>query len=248
MNRGLYILIFCLTACNPRKSGPVGAYKASSTFQIPVAAANNDSAHLVKIFKEGYWIAAVYGNRFRSMYSCGGGTYEAGSGKCSGSLDFFSNDMSMVGTKDEFTYTNKGNKYFESGYNKNAGGAFLLHYDEFEKIATTVRLKNKLMEGVWKIETGQVRYARMGDEYIKIYSYPRFAWAHYSTREKRVIAAGGGTYQFDGDIVTETLDYATYRTAVGTTIEWRATVYSKMKVLLYDIDSFYDEEVWTRIK
>jgi hypothetical protein len=182
------------------------------------------------------------------MYSCSGGVYNPGNRKYTEIFDFFSSDPSMIGKGHEFNYTILGNKYVEEDYPIDTILAPYIHHHEFEKITTTIPLKNNRMEGVWKIENGQVGYARNGDEYIKIYSYPRFAWANYNTREKRLIAAGGGTYQFDGDIVTETIEYSTYRVATGTTIESKVTKLSKQKVMLYVIDSFYDEEVWTRIK
>ena len=62
------------------------------------------------------------------------------------------------------------------------------------------------------------------------------------------MAAGGGTYQFDGEIVTETVDYTTYKIAIGSTIEWKITKLANDRIMLYDIDSYFDEEIWTRVQ
>jgi hypothetical protein len=45
---------------------------------------------------------------------------------------------------------------------------------------------------------------------IKIYAYPRFAWAQYNAVTKQFMGAGGGTYQFDGNKLTENIEYITY--------------------------------------
>lgn len=238
-----------ISACSQKKSEPVGAYKASSSFQLPDSVKNGDAlVHLVKIFKDGYWIAAAFGNHFQSMYSCGGGTYNAGNGKFTGLLDYYFPDTNLIGARDEFLYNKLNNKYFETGYDKNSNADFFIHHSAFEKITTAVALKNDFMEGVWRIERGQVGYARMGDEYIKIYAYPRFAWVQYNKAEKKFMAAGGGTYQYDGKIVTETIDFTSYKIAIGSTIEWRTTKLDKNKIMLYDIDSYFDEEIWTKVK
>ncbi len=249
MKKYFYILIIIVAACNHKKSEPVGAYKATASFHLPDSLTKGDTpVHFVKIFREGYWIASVYGNRFQSMYSCGGGTYDAGNGNYTGVFDYYSRDTSMINAKDVIKYAKPGNKFFETGYTKNSEVNSFIHHSSFEKISTTIPLKNNLLEGVWKIESGQVGYSRMGDEYIKIYVYPRFAWVQYNKQEKKFRAAGGGTYQFDGKFVTETLDYTTYKIAIGSTIEWKLTELAKNKIMLYDIDSYFDEEIWTRVK
>ena len=245
----LIIFLFVLSACGKKKSEPVGAYKASEKILLPDSVLKNDTkVHLVKIFKDGYWIMAIYGNGFQSMISCAGGTYEAGGGECTRRFDYFSRDTSLIIAADKFYYTNLGNKYVETKIKKITIVNPFINNEEYEKITSSTPLKNAGMEGVWKIESGQVGYARMGDDYIKIYAYPGFAWVQYNIREKKFIAAGGGTYQYDGSVVTETIDFTTYKIAIGSTIEWKTTKQDGGKIMLYDIDSYFDEEIWRRVK
>ena len=243
------IIFFVFTACGKKKSEPVGVYKASGPILLPDSVIKNDTrVHAVKIFKDGYWIMAIYGNSFQSMISCAGGTYKAGGGECIRKFDYYSRDTSLTGIADKFFYTNLGNKYIETAIKNATLVNPFINNEEYEKVTSSTPLKNAGMEGVWKIESGQVGYARMGDDYIKIYSYPGFAWVQYNKQEKKFMAAGGGTYQYDGNIVTETIDFTTYKIAIGSTIEWKTTKQKDGKVMLYDIDSYFDEEVWRKIK
>jgi len=245
----LIIFLMVITACGAKKSEPVGAYLATGSIQLSDSVLKNDTGiHVMKIFKDGYWIMAIYGNSFQSMISCAGGTYEANAGECLRRFDYFSRDTSLVGITDKFYYTNFGKKYIETQIKKvTVLNPFIIN-EAYEKVTASTPLKNTGMEGVWKIKDGQVGYARMGDDYIKIYAYPRFAWVQYNIREKKFIAAGGGTYQYDGNVVKETIDFTTYKIAIGSTIEWKTTKQEGGYLMLYDIDSYFDEEIWRKVK
>jgi hypothetical protein len=93
--------------------------------------------------------------------------------------------------------------------------------EEYIKIKSDIPLKDASLEGAWQLKGaewgGKPGEASVNNfEQIKIYSYPRFAWAQYNQKTKQFFGAGGGTYQYDGKKLVEHIEYMTYNLALST--------------------------------
>ncbi len=168
---------------------------------------------IIKIFKDGYWISAFYGDPQKPFSGSGGGTFTTVNGKYTERLLFYSWDSTAVGDVYNFDYRLEGNRYFQNGKMNSDKYPDHVIKEEFVKMKTDIPLKNNSLEGTWILQgaTWDSKDAyEQPIEQIKIYAYPRFAWAQYNSTTKQFIGAGGGTYQFDGKNVTEHIEYITY--------------------------------------
>ncbi len=168
---------------------------------------------ILKIFKNGYWIAAFFGDPQRPFYGSGGGTFEIKDGKYVETLNFYSWDSTAVGNVYTFNYKLTNDSYTQEGYIDSEKYQHYLIKEKFEKLSAKKSLKNVSLEGVWLMQSGEWGTDKLGEgEYkdvsvVKIFSYPRFAFAYYNSKTKSFVGAGGGTYQFDGKTLTENIEY-----------------------------------------
>lgn len=173
--------------------------------------------HCIKVFKDGYWITAFFGNSLKPFGGTRGGTFTLKNGKYIEKMNFNSWDSTAVGKQFEFEYKLKDDYYVQKGMINTDRFKDFLMVQEFRKMTDVVPLKNTSLEGVWfLINTrwdGDDAYEKPIEE-IKIYCYPRFAWAQYDPVTKQFIGAGGGTYQFDGENLVEHIEYFTYDIAL----------------------------------
>lgn len=171
---------------------------------------------IIKLFKDGYWIAAFFGDPARPFYGSGGGTFKIENGRYVEKLDFYSWDSTAVGKVYTFDYKLTPTAYHQEGRINSDQYKNYIIKEDFEKITAAEPLKNAGLEGAWQLKQadwgtakfGEGTYAGMAG--IKIYAYPRFAWAYYNPTTKHFESAGGGTYQFDGTTLTEKLEYWSY--------------------------------------
>ena len=118
----------------------------------------------------------------------------------------------------------------------------------YQRILVSEPLKNASLEGVWIMKPGQGGYNTNNHEVIRIFAYPCFTRTIYNLKEKTIIAIYCGTYQFDGRNLIEKIKYSLSDLTLGSTMEWDIKKLSKDEIQLFDIDSFYDEEVYERSK
>lgn len=241
----LLILVFFFSACGIGSRGPNGAFEATGQIK-PAGVRRPEALHLIKIFKNGYWMAAVFGDGYQAVYNIAGGVYSVKQGVLLARVDYSAGDTSAIGKIYDFKYSMDDGFLHESTDKQLPPGLSDLYQNLYSPIHGRESLRRSFLEGVWKIRDGQVGYTRNGDQYLKIYAYPRYAWVHYNLRQKRFIAAGGGTYQLNGDTLTEKVDYTTYKMAVGTVIKKMIRQYTWRSIMCFDVDSFYDEELWER--
>ena len=214
-------------------SGGVIAQKLEGAFKIKAAQYGDKSLsqqelskqQVVKIFKNGYWIGAFFGDPKKPFSGTCGGTYKIENGKYLETVNFYSWDSTAVGDTYSFNYKLDNDTYVQDGRMDSEKYPNYIIKEEFTKFRTEVPLKNASMEGAWILqdatcldkagkETSVKNY-----EQIKIYCYPRFAYAQYNAQTKQFIGAGGGTYQYDGKKLTEHIEYTTYDNALGSDYE-----------------------------
>lgn len=182
--------------------------------------------HVIKIFKDGYWMAAYFGNPEKPFNGVGGGTYTAVNGKYTEKLDYYSWDSTAVGDTYTFDFSVTGDNYFQNGKMDSEKYPDYTIREEFAKIKSSLPLQNTSLEGAWLLQkvtwTPDGKDAKTFDQ-VKIYAYPRFAWAQFDRKNKKFIGAGGGTYQYDGKKLVERIEYITYPLALGTEYEINVT-------------------------
>lgn len=180
------------------------------------------SGKSVKIFKDGYWITGFFGDQKRPFGGAGGGTYTVHNGKYVETLRFYSWDSTAVGKTYTFDYRLENDRYFQSGLINSDKYQNYLIKEEMDKLKPLCDLKDASLEGVWLLQESS--YEGKSDfkapiEQIKIYAYPRFAWARYNTSTGQFLGTGGGSYYFDGKKLIEHIEYITHNIAMGTDLE-----------------------------
>jgi len=89
-------------------------------------------------------------------------------------------------------------------------------------------MRKSKIEGLWKIvsytDIYDIKREWMREKY-KFVSEERFAWMDYDKETGQVFGSGGGTYTFDRNTYTETLEYyLADSTVIGTTITFTAEI------------------------
>jgi len=168
--------------------------------------------HIVKIFKEGYWMCAYFGDPEQPFNGSCGGTYKIADGKYIETVNFYSWDSTAVGDVYRFNYKLESDRYIQDGKMDSDKYPNFIIKEEYSKIKTDVPLQNTSLEGVWQLQYGEWGNTNSKQTYpdvtmIKIYAYPRFAFAWYNEKTKGFVGAGGGSYQFDGDKLIENVEY-----------------------------------------
>jgi hypothetical protein len=194
-----------------------GAFKAGKA-KYGNESMNTDSLTIIKIFKDGYWIAAFFSRSPVWFDGSCGGTYTTANGKYIETVNFYSWDSTAVGSVFTFNYSLDKNKYTQDGKMNSDKYKDYPIKEEYNKITSIEHLKNSSLEGAWVMQVGQWGKDKLGEgEYQnvivrKIFSYPRFAFAYFDTVGKRFVGAGGGTYQFDGKTLIEKVEYWSWGT------------------------------------
>jgi hypothetical protein len=206
-------VVFCTAVTKSQSLN--GAYKIleAQYGEKPMTKEEIGKEIIIKIFKDGYWIGAFFGNPDKPFNGTCGGTYKLKDSKYVETVDFYSWDSTAVGKVYTFDYNLSGNQYKQTGYMESEKYNHFFINEKYQKIVATGPLKNNSLEGAWKMQTGEWGNTRLGeDEYedvvaVKIYAFPRFAFAYYNDKTKAFVGAGGGTYQFDGKTLAENVEY-----------------------------------------
>lgn len=127
------------------------------------------------------------------------------------------------------------------------------------------------LKGKWKLEKRKLepdtayRLATDSVEYIKILTDKSFVWYTYSKNDRHVIAMGGGSYSFEGESYTESLEfyYPPGTGMEGSTIpfrclikdgQWHHAGYLNEREFDEEINDYVVikerrlEEVWTKVE
>lgn len=213
-----FAALFSLGA-NAQDNNLNGSYKIIKAYYGNANEAYNISGTtIVKIFKNGYWLSAFFGNSDKPFDGAGGGTYKLKDDQYIEKLNFFSWDSTAVGSAVPFTYKLDGDNFSQDGLLNTGKYHNYTIKEEYKKILTNTPLLNDGLEGVWFMQSGDWANSKLGEgiyknvSVMKIYSYPRFAFAYYDSTRNSFVGAGGGTYQFDGKKLSENLEYWSWGT------------------------------------
>lgn len=201
----------------------------------------------IRIFKDGYWIQASFGSTEKPFSDCTGGRILEKGEEYKVGLSFTSIDTMHWWKEVDFSYDHKGDKYFLDGKMVKSPTLTIQFKEEVDRLTAGAPLKDTSMEGVWKRQWVNPEFK--GDTnftQIKIYCYPRFAWAQFDEATKKLIGAGGGTYQYDGNILTEHIEYITYDVRVGTDIRLVIKKHSPDRFFQIGADGINGED-WKRL-
>jgi hypothetical protein len=194
--------------------------KLDGAYEIVKASYGNGShdqgnRKVIKLFQNGYWIAAFFGDPNKPYYldGTGGCTYSTEKTHYIETLNFFSWDSTAVGKTITFNYKFEGNLYYQKGVLNSDQYKNDTLEETYKKIIPHELLQNSSLEGAWKMEEGDWWDGKLGKgdysgvSVIKIFAYPRFAFAYYDLKKKIFVGAGGGSYQFNGKTLTENIEY-----------------------------------------
>lgn len=104
----------------------------------------------------------------------------------------------------------------------------------------------EIQEGSWTTgKLGEGAYAGMTG--IKIYAYPTIIFGYYKPATKEFMAAGGGTYQYDGKTLTENLEFFSLQnTPLPATFTYKVQTDGKTTYRQESADGV-TKETWKRI-
>jgi hypothetical protein len=233
---------------------PSGAYKATETQYGDTKQSKEELSRqpVIKLFKDGHWIVASFGDSAGGFQGTAGGTYKIVNGKYVEHISFFSWDSTAVGKSYIYDYTLNGNEYSQDGYmNSDKYKAHLVR-EKYAKLKPEEPLNHQGLEGTWKMQSGQWGEDKLGEgQYqnvtaIKIYAYPRFAFAYYNDLTKSLVGAGGGTYQFDGTMLRENIQYFSWGMPADTKPSFQVTI-SDNKFTQTDLKGTF-KETWKKMK
>jgi hypothetical protein len=211
---------------------PSGAYKATETQYGDAKQSKEELSRqpVIKLFKDGHWIVASFGDSALGFQGTAGGTYKIVNGKYVENINFFSWDSTAVGKSYMFDYTLNGDQYSQDGYVNSDKYRNHLVKEKYAKLKPEEPLKHPGLEGTWKIQSGQWGEEKLGEGLyqnvtgMKMYAYPRFAFAYYNDVTKSFVGAGGGTYQFDGTTLTENVEYFSWGMPANTKPSFQVTI------------------------
>ena len=176
-----------------------------------------DDRFSIKVFKDGYWFAGSLKKGNAELNGIAGGTYDLAKGKYNERIDFYSWDSSAVGTTIAFDYKLTPTEFHQSGVLNTAKYPKYELKEIRERVAVTEPLKDKGLEGVWKMQEGYWGGAsRFGEgkyrgfSMVKIFAYPYVVYAYYDDVHKKFDGGGVCRYQFDGKTLTETNELWTW--------------------------------------
>ena len=248
--RRLIFLLLLLSACQVKEPELEGCYILVDVKKGDSILLKEDTAKrkTIKIIKNGYWLSATFSsNKKATVENASGGIYKVENNRYIETLSFSSQDESLVGKVYSYTYKLHNSNY---GFDMIMGDTKCENCftgEEYFKIESDNRLKDVSIEGVWKMKEGQAGYNTNNEEVIRIFAYPSFIRTIYSFEEKRFIDTYGGTYQFDGKELIEKIEYSNSQIQSGSTIEWSVKKLTQNEIVLFDIDSFNDEEIFDQL-
>lgn len=177
---------------------------------------NLDSVTIIKVFRDGYWLAAYYDDKRRNHNSFNGacgGTYELKNGKYVETVGYYSWDSTAVGKVYSFDYDISPTQYGQYGkMNSDKYKDYPIN-EVCERMTATEPLKNNGLEGVWFMQEANWGASKFGEgrykdyQVVKIFSYPMVVYAYYNPKTRHFDGAGGARYQFDGQTLTETNEF-----------------------------------------
>lgn len=241
----LFPFLLFLVACNNKEGKIDGAYENVSTYKTDSVLLKNDASpnHIIKIFKNGYWINISVTPEF--VLNCSGGTYRIINGTHIEKYNFNSSDTSVIGKELKFNYYLNAD-HLVARLNTTGIHEKDDHRVVYDRPHLSTPLKNTFLEGAWTMKPGQGGYNTNNNEVVKIFAYPFFITVIYNTKEKKIGITYVGNYQFDGKNLIETIKYSFSDITSGSAIEWDVKKLSNNEIQLFDIDSQYDEEIYEK--
>lgn len=210
-----FLMISLLTA---QKAVPQGVYQLLSAQygDTPPQATADAGGKATKIFRDGYWMSAFYGQQEKPFGGAGGGYYTFKDGKYAETLYFFSWDSTAATKTYTFDYSIDGNYYHQFGKIQSDQYKDYVIDEMFLKKQGVEPLKNNTLEGVWFLEsaTGPIwtydRKSNPEHQAMKIYAYPMTFYGHWNNKTHSFYGAGGCYYQFDGQTLVENVVFTTF--------------------------------------
>ena len=185
----LLILITLVTGFRPDKSEIDGAWRRTDA----------SGAAILLTIADNYLMQTTYASdRFVATR---GGAWQRSGDKLQLTVEFDTQDSSLVGQVETYTLTTQKGQLTLTGP---AGKQTLSRVEEPAQTA---------LAGLWRItgranESGQVTTMQRGArKTIKLLTGSRFQWAAINPQTKQFMGTGGGTYRMDGDQYTETIDF-----------------------------------------
>lgn len=243
----LLIAVCCMLLMLPASAQkPNGAY-------ISVAQDQQQKETTIKLFKDQHWMVAYPGSPSKPFHGVGGGTFAIKDGKYVEKLDFFSLDSTAVGNEHTFAYQLTSSHFYQEGKVNTARYPDYLVKENYQRLDAEEPLQNTSLEGTWELQQAVWGDSKFGEgNYkevlgIKMYAYPRFAWVYYKPATRQVIAAGGGTYRFDGKKLLEKLEYHSGTTFESNVVEIDVDRHNKETYTQTSFNGQYKES-WKRMK
>ena len=164
----------------------------------------HNAANVVKIMADGYFTAADYNLSRKEFIGTYGGTYTAENGRLTEKLEYSTQDSTIVGSSQVYTFSINGKTLLLKGTR-----------DGKPVTETWERLDagSSPMAGAWRIreretEPGKMTVMQRGSrKTIKWLSDKRFQWAAINTETKQFFGTGGGTYTVKDGKYTENIEY-----------------------------------------
>jgi len=211
---------------------PNGAYKATETQYGNNKQSKEELSHqsVIKLFKDGHWLVATFDDSIQGFRGTGLGTYKIVNGKYVERVEFTSWDSTAVGKTYMFDYAVNNDQFNQDGFVNSDKYQNMFLKEKYARLNPTEPLKHTGLEGTWRILNAQWGDAKLGEgEYknvtgVKMYAYPRFAFAYYNDLTKSLVGAGGGTYQFDGSTLSENIEYFSWSPPTDTRPSFQVTV------------------------
>lgn len=190
-------LVFFLSvlAGNAQQNDLSGAWRLTSQEGSAL-----EEGEVVFIYQDNYFIFAQYGDDGTFMMA-GGGEYRPQNGAYELLYDFHSEDSSLVGQKQRYSYSLEDNSLSLEG--NNASQTFR-RIDDCESP----------LSGVWRFATRLDEEGKPGErrgpgprQTIKVLSGERFQWAAFNNETKQLSGTGGGSYRISDGKYVETIEF-----------------------------------------
>ena len=159
-----------------------------------------------------------------TLLGTGGGTYVYDTESATYTEDirfFLPAGSQLLGQAIPFEVKFEDGKWYHTGYAKvfefdpDTGENVVTDSSKIEEIweRTDAPVSQDGLIGTWEMES----YRGAGDSirsdypefvnYVKLVTPTHFVWVHYLREQDQVLAEGGGTYSYDGETYTETLNF-----------------------------------------
>lgn len=176
----------------------------------------------VRIISEDYTMFATYNLKEKQFMGTGGGAWKLEGNNLTGSIDFETNDSSLIGTS--FSYTldmPDENTFVVEG--ESPDGPLKISMKRIDDSSND-------MAGAYRISgryrNGEMRESRPGPrKTIKMLSGTRFQWAAINAKTKQFFGTGGGTYTVKDGKYTENIEFFSRDgSRVGASLEFDASL------------------------